>query len=167
MADELRQAQRDFIEALGNLYASYGWKRLDGLILGALLARADIMSLDDICADLGRSKGPISEAARQLAEKGLIRKMAGKENRRDYYAVDPDLFYHNHLQNMQVVRKNRMIAERFLSAATESEELRGMRENLRAMHAFYTLMESFYSDFSARWRDERSRLDIDPQSPTT
>ena len=57
--------------------------------------------------------------------------------------------------------------ERFLSAATESEELRGMRENLRAMHAFYTLMESFYSDFSARWRDERSRLDIDPQSPTT
>ncbi|PLX30599.1 MAG: transcriptional regulator [Ignavibacteria bacterium] len=164
MADDIQQAQRDFIEAFGNLYASYGWKRLDGLILGLLLARAEIMSLDDICADLARSKGPISEAVRQLADKGLIRKMAGKENRRDYYAVDPDLFYHNHLQNMNVVRKNRMIAEQFLSAATHSEEMKGMRENLRAMHAFYTLMESFYSDFSTRWREEKSRLSIDPQS---
>ena len=68
MADDLQQAQQDFIEAFGNLYAAYGWKRLDGLILGLLLARAEIMSLDDICRDLGRSKGPISEAVRQLAD---------------------------------------------------------------------------------------------------
>jgi DNA-binding transcriptional regulator GbsR (MarR family) len=159
MADEMLELQREFMDAFGNLYAAYGWKRLDGLILGLLIARAETMSLDDMCADLGRSKGPISEAVRQLAAKGLIRKMPGKENRRDYYAVDPDLFYHNHVQNMQIVRKNRTIAEHFLARANGSDEAAGMRDNLRSMHAFYTLMESFYSDFSLRWNEEKFRIE--------
>lgn len=152
------ELQREFVDAFGSLYAAYGWKRLDGLIIGLLMARAETLSLDEICEALGRSKGPISESVRQLAEKGLLRKMPGRENRRAYYAVDPELFHHNHLQNMMVVRKNRQIAEQFLSRSAEMPEAEGLRGNLRIMHAFYTLMESFYSDFSARWQEERTRM---------
>ncbi len=151
MVQPLAPVQRDFIEAFGNLYASYGWKRLDGLILGLLLARAETLSLDDICADLDRSKGPISETVRHLSDQGLIHKVGGEEHRRNYYAVDPDVFFHNHLRNMQTVRKNRAIAEQYLQMTAESEGLDGMREHLRTMHSFYTLMESFFSAFSARW----------------
>ena len=39
-----------------------------------------------------------------------------------------------------------------------SDELAGMRKSLRHMHAFYTLMERFYHDFSAQWAAERQRL---------
>ncbi len=152
------QYQKEFVEAFGNLYAAYGWKRLDGLIIGLLLARAETLSLDEICGALGRSKGPISESVRQLAAKGRLRKMAGRENRRDYYAIDPDVFHHNHQLNMQAVRKNREIAERFLAKDADSGNHEGLRRNLREMHAFYTLMESFYSDFSARWIAEKQRL---------
>lgn len=152
------QYQKEFVEAFGNLYAAYGWKRLDGLIIGLLLAQAETLSLDEICRALGRSKGPISESVRQLAAKGLLRKMAGRENRRDYYAIDPDVFHHNHLLNMQAVRKNREIAERFLANEPGSGSNEGLRRNLREMHAFYTLMESFYSDFSARWIAEKKRV---------
>lgn len=158
MDDRPAQLQREFVEAFGNLYAAYGWKRLDGLIIGLLLAKDETLSLDEICAALGRSKGPISESVRQLTARGLLRKMAGRENRRDYYAIDPDVFFHNHQLNMQAVRKNRAIAEMYLAQETESETLNGMRRNLRVMHAFYTLMESFYSDFSARWNAEKQRL---------
>ncbi|MBE0643105.1 MAG: winged helix DNA-binding protein [Bacteroidetes bacterium] len=158
MEHRAAQLQKDFVEEFGNLYAAYGWKRLDGLIIGLLLARAATLSLDEICEALGRSKGPISESVRQLAGRGLLRKTAGRENRRDYYAIDPDVFHHNHLLNMQAVRKNREIAEQFLSGETESTSNAGMRRNLREMHAFYTLMESFYSDFSARWIAEKQRV---------
>ncbi|MDX9760101.1 MAG: winged helix DNA-binding protein [Bacteroidota bacterium] len=153
------QLQSEFVESFGNLYAAYGWKRLDGLIIGLLLARACTMSLDEICAALGRSKGPISESVRQLAAKGLVRKMAGGENRRDYYAIDPEVFHHNHLLNMQTVRRNRAIAEQFLARQHGEAELEGMRRNLRRMLAFYTLMEQFYHDFSAQWTVEHTRVD--------
>ncbi|MDT8325530.1 MAG: winged helix DNA-binding protein [Bacteroidota bacterium] len=157
MDERSAELHREFVDAFGSLYAAYGWKRLDGLIIGLLMARAETLSLDEICEALGRSKGPISESVRQLADKGLLRKMPGRENRRAYYAVDPELFHHNHLQNMMVVRKNRQIAEHFLASSAGVEGTEGMRSNLRSMHAFYTLMESFYSDFSARWQDERAR----------
>jgi DNA-binding transcriptional regulator GbsR (MarR family) len=161
MTEEAAELQREFVEAFGNLYAAYGWKRLDGLIIGLLMARAETLSLDDICDALGRSKGPISESVRQLAEKGLIRKMPGRENRKAYYASDPDMFYHNHLRNMEVVRKNRLMAEQYLSRCGEAETATGMCENLRSMHIFYTLMESFYSDFAIRWSEEKARRDGD------
>ena len=29
MRDQAAELQKDFVEAFGNLYAAYGWKRLD------------------------------------------------------------------------------------------------------------------------------------------
>ena len=152
------ELESEFVESFGNLYAAYGWKRLEGLIIGLLLVRACTMSLDEICVALGRSKGPISESVRQLAERGFVRKMAGSENRRDYYAIDPDVFHHNHQRNMQTVRKNRAIAEQFLARLGDDAEHEGTRRNLRHMFAFYTMMEQFYHDFSAQWTAEKLRL---------
>jgi len=157
MVPDLSEVQRAFVEEMGNLYAGYGWKRLDGLILGLLLATDSTLSLDDITEALARSKGPVSEAVRQLAAAGMIRKVQGSEHRRDYYAIDPEVFHHNHLRNMQTVRRNRAIAERFLGAVRDRAEQghEGMRFHLQRMHAFYTLMESFYNDFSVLWRQQQ------------
>lgn len=98
-------------------------------------------------------------AARRLADKGIIRKVSGPVKRRSYYAAHTDLFYNNFKHNMETVRRNRAIAERFLKQldqqrASNEERMRG---NLKHMHAFYELMESFYENFSEEW--ERVKQD--------
>ncbi len=169
MDQELAEFRKAFVEEIGGMYAAYGWKRLNGLIVGLLLATDKTLSLDDIAELLGRSKGPISESVRELAAAGLLRKVAGPENRRDYYVVDPDLFYRNHLRNMQTVRRNREVAERYLreAHAAADSSLDGMKRNLQTMHAFYTLMESFYGDFSAIWQKDKLRRGNGSTEPTS
>lgn len=157
----LTQLQQDLVDEFGNLYESYGLKRLKGLIVGLLLTQADPVSLDDMVALLGRSKGPISGAVRELAAVGLIRKVQGPVNRRDYYVAHHDLFYNNFKFNMATVRKNRAIAERFSKQMKETKDGRHGEAiaNLEHMEAFYALMESFYEQFSAAWERTKRTLD--------
>jgi DNA-binding transcriptional regulator GbsR (MarR family) len=146
--------ERDLIQEFGNIYETYGLKRLEGLIVGLLLTQEGPVSLDDMVELLGHSKGPISVSVRRLADIGLIRKVNGPVNRRNYYAAHPDIFYNNFQFNMATVRKNRSLAENFL-ARLQTEDAEGSEEtieNLEHMRAFYRLMEEFYQDFSEQWQ---------------
>lgn len=153
MSKTLSALERDLVEEFGNIYEAYGLKRLKGLIVGLLLTQTEPVSLDDMTTLLRRSKGPISSAVRELASIGLIRKVEGPENRRDYYVAHPDLFYNNFKFNMATVRKNRATADRFLAAMQEDDAVRHdvAMQNMERMRAFYTLMETFYEGFSAEW----------------
>jgi DNA-binding transcriptional regulator GbsR (MarR family) len=153
--------EEELIQEFGNLYETYGLKRLEGLIVGLLLTQDEPVSLDGMVDLLGHSKGPISIAVRRLDDIGLVKKVNGPVNRRNYYAAHPDLFYNNFQFNMATVRKNRKMAERFLSRI-ESEGANGREEtvdNLKHMRLFYRHMEAFYEDFSDQWRKvKRERL---------
>ena len=153
MSKTLSTLERDLVEEFGNIYEAYGLKRLKGLIVGLLLTETDPVSLNDMTVLLRRSKGPISSAVRELANIGLIRKVEGPENRRDYYVAHPDLFYNNFKFNMATVRKNRATAERFLATMRGNDAANHeiAIHNLEHMRAFYTLMEAFYEGFSAEW----------------
>ncbi len=157
----LTDLQNRLVEEFGNLYESYGFKRLKGLIVGLVLTQSEPVSLDDITTLLDRSKGPISSAVRELASIGIIRKVNGPVARRDYYEADENLFYNNFRHNMDIVRKNRRIAERYLqrlsSSSDGNKDYAVMEENLEQMRAFYTLMESFYADFSEQWEKVRNQ----------
>lgn len=153
-------AEEELIEEFGNLYESYGLKRLQGLIVGLLLTQDAPVSLDDMVELLNHSKGPISIAVRRLADIGLARKVNGPVNRRNYYAAHPDIFYNNFKFNMDTVRKNRELAERFLRRI-ENQGTNGREEtvrNLEQMRAFYKLMESFYEDFSEQWKAVKKQV---------
>lgn len=153
--------EEELIQEFGNLYETYGLKRLEGLIVGLLLTQDEPVSLDDMVDLINHSKGPISVAVRRLDDIGLIKKVAGPVNRRNYYAAHPDLFYNNFKFNMETVRKNRAMAERFLERIKEDEEGRKETiENLKHMRLFYRHMEDFYQDFSKKWkRVKRQHLD--------
>ncbi|WP_022834355.1 GbsR/MarR family transcriptional regulator [Salisaeta longa] len=152
-AAPLTATEQELIEEFGNIYESYGLKRLQGLIVGLLLTQDDPASLDDMVALLNHSKGPISIAVRRLADIGLVRKVNGPINRRNYYAAHPDIFYNNFKFNMATVRKNRALAERLLNriAAEGRAHQSATADNLEHMLRFYQLMESFYQDFSDEW----------------
>lgn len=158
-SSSLTPFERKFVEEFGSIYESYGLKRLEGLLVGLLLTLDDPASLDDMVELLDRSKGPISVAARRLADIGVIRKVGGPVNRRSYYAAHPDIFHNNFKFNMATVRRNRRVAEQFLEGLERGEATNRahLKENLEHMHAFYSLMESFYQDFSERWEKEKRR----------
>lgn len=151
--------EQELIEEFGNIYESYGLKRLEGLIVGLLLTQDAPVSLDDMVEQLDHSKGPISVSVRRLADIGLVRKVNGPVNRRNYYVAHPDLFYNNFKFNMATVRKNRALAERFLTRlqAEDAEGCEETLENLEHMRAFYRLMEDFYQDFSEQWQKVKRR----------
>jgi len=156
MALELSPLQNELVVEFGNIYENYGFQRIKGLIVGLLLGQPEPMSLDDIVDALGRSKGPISTAVRELSTMGTLRKVTGPENRRDYYTTHPDLFFNNFMFNMQTVRRNRRIAEQFLNEVTPDAPGNGhLIRNLEHMRAFYTLMETFYRNFSEEWKQQR------------
>jgi DNA-binding transcriptional regulator GbsR (MarR family) len=159
--------EEELIQEFGNLYETYGLKRLEGLIVGLLLTQDEPVSLDDMVNLLNHSKGPISVAVRRLDDIGLIKKVNGPVNRRNYYAAHPDLFYNNFKFNMETVQKNREIAERFLERIKEEGE-EGREEtveNLKHMQLFYRHMEEFYQDFSEKWKQvKRQHLDGEADS---
>jgi DNA-binding transcriptional regulator GbsR (MarR family) len=159
MAKPPSPVERDLIEEFGNLYEAYGLKRLQGLIVGLLLTQTKPVSLDDMVDLLSHSKGPISIAVRRLADIGVVRKVNGPVNRRNYYQAHPDIFYNNFKFNMATVRRNRALAERFLMRleAEGADERAGTIEHLEHMRAFYQLMESFYQDFSEQWERVKRR----------
>lgn len=160
--------EEELIEEFGNIYESYGLKRLEGLIVGLLLTQTAPVSLDAMVELLGHSKGPISVSARRLADIGLIRKVNGPVNRRNYYVAHPDIFYNNFQFNMATVRRNRALAERFLRRIKDegAKDAAGTIENLEHMRAFYRLMEAFYQDFSAQWKKvKQEREAVSPDAP--
>jgi len=157
-SNQLSEAERDFIEELGTRYDSRGLRRLQGLIIGILLTQEGPVSLDNMTDILGRSKGPMSISVRRLDDMGLVRKVEGPNNRRDYYAPHPNIFFNSFEQlNMSRVRKSRDLARRFLARIEAREEEGGGKtaESLRHMDAFYDLLESFLEDFAERWAEAR------------
>lgn len=154
------RVERDLIEEFGNIYESYGLRRLQGLIVGLLLTRDEPVSLDDMVEILDRSKGPISISVRRLDDMDLVRKVEGPNNRRNYYASHPDIFYNNFKFNMATVRKNRDLAERFLARldGKDGEETEKTRRSLTHMRAFFDLMESYFEEFGKHWRKKKGEL---------
>ena len=154
---DTEQLRRSLVEEFGNIYENYGLSRLKGLLVGLVVAHDGPLSLDDMAERLGRSKGPISQTARELALAGLIRKVEGPEVRRDYYDADPDLFLNNFRRNMRTVVKNRTTAEFFLGQLdTLGDGQDGsLREHLTHMRAFYALMEDVYARFEEEWAEAK------------
>ena len=160
MSDVVTAHQKKFIEEFGNLYAAYGLKRLNGLLIGLLLSSEGPLSLDQMSTILNRSKGLISDAARRLNALGYIKKIEGPESRKDYYTADADIFINVFHFNMQTVRKNLDIADRFqheLDREPQNDSVRWKR-NVNVMNEFYKQMSVFYDGFEELWNKRKKEL---------
>lgn len=159
MPQILTGTQKQFIEEMGNLYATYGLSRLNGMLIGLLLCSEDPLSLDDISTHLNRSKGLISQATRRLNTTGYIKKIEGPESRKDYYIADYDIFINVFHFNMTTVRKNLSIADQFLHLVkNDGKASARWRENLEVMELFYTNMNEFYEGFDSRWSELKKTI---------
>ncbi|MBE2278907.1 MAG: MarR family transcriptional regulator [Ignavibacteriaceae bacterium] len=146
--------KREMIQRFGDAYKAFGLNKLMGNVVALLLFSHQPLSLDELCSELGRSKGPVSQIVRRLRDRKLIRKVWDTENsRKDYYEIEPEIFENAFLNNFSLIKNNTKIAGMLKKKADTSDHqhIEIVQKRLLEMEAFYMLMEKHFSNFLNEW----------------
>lgn len=145
------------ITSYAEAYHKMGYSTLMGKIVALLLLSPSPMSLDDICDNLGMSKGPVSQIMRRLRDHNLVDKLWVPGERKDYYSAASDLFGQAFRNYRTSMRRNLQLANGFLerSEALEDAESAFITHRMREMLAFYELMETHNAMFLDAWAAKR------------
>ncbi len=155
------QIKTEMISRFGEAYKAFGLNKLMGHIVALLIFSPQPVSLDEICEELGRSKGPVSQILRRLRDKKLIRKAWFTENnRKDYYEIEPEIFENAFLNNFSLIRNNTRIAGILNDMADNAGFDKGdlTRKRIEEMEKFYHLMEVHFTNFQNEWEEERRKI---------
>lgn len=149
-SDELKKA---IINAYAEAYHKMGYSTLMGKIVALLLVSPSPLSLDEICAQLEMSKGPVSQITRRLRDHHLIEKFWMPGERKDYYRATDDIFGQAFRNYRQSMRRNRELARQFVEAADaiETDASSYMKDRMQEMFDFYDLMERHNLLFLEAW----------------
>ena len=85
------KVKRDMVECTGNLFQRVGLPRSTGQIYGLLYLSQKPLTLDDMVAALGLSKGSASNATRHLLSLGAIKHVWVPGERKDYFESMGDI----------------------------------------------------------------------------
>jgi DNA-binding transcriptional regulator GbsR (MarR family) len=152
--------KKEVIREYGDGYHAFGLNRVMGHIVGLLLFASEPISLDEICHQLGRTKGVVSQIMRRLVERNLVRKVLSTGTRKDYYEIHPSVFENAFRNNLELIRNNTRIAHRLkdLAEQSNSQSLATLQTRLAEMVRFYELTEAHYEKFLDEWHKERDKL---------
>lgn len=157
---ETEKLKEEFIMNFGHAYKAFGLSKLMGHVVALLIFTPKPISLEDITKQLHRSKGPISQIARRLRDKRLIRRVWQPTSRKDYYEIEPEIFENAFRNNLDLIRNNIKIAEHFKhklkSKKFENSDTLNLR--LTEMQKFYKLMDNHYKRFLNEWEIEREKI---------
>ena len=84
-------AGTDFVERMGLFWESEGLPRIAGRLFGFLVLQSAPCSLDEMATALAVSKASVSTDVRKLEQVGLVERHSRPGDRRDYYAIPPDM----------------------------------------------------------------------------
>jgi DNA-binding transcriptional regulator GbsR (MarR family) len=149
MSDE--RLQRDIITTFAEAYQNLGYSSLMGKIVALLLISEQPLSLDEISDKLEMSKGPVSQITRRLKDHQLIERVWVPGDRKDFYRASNDMFgeaFRNYVSSM---KRNKQIAEKFLSDADLVNTTDFLKDRMKEMQAFYELMEKHNKLFIEEW----------------
>lgn len=91
MNKDLEKAQNAFMQYVSEVCDDFGLNRFIAQLYAMLYLCGKPMSLDEMTARLGVSKGNVSLNIRELERWGAVKKVWVKGSRRDYYEADPDI----------------------------------------------------------------------------
>ena len=80
-----------YVERMGLHWQSQGLPRTAGRIVGLLALQGSPLSIEDIAGALHVTRGSISTDARRLERLGLVQRSSRPGDRRDFYAIAPDM----------------------------------------------------------------------------
>lgn len=89
---DLRATRQQLMVALGRQSAFWGLGKAPGEMFAALYLAAEPLSLAELAAAIGVTKGAASVAARQLESLGMIRRSQRPGDRRVFFAAETDFW---------------------------------------------------------------------------
>ncbi len=92
MSDDITQIKQDFVTGLSNISGFWGFPKGMGAIFAVLYLSPVPLSLDELVAQTGLTKGAISTDVRALARLGLVHPSARLGDRKDYYTAETDFY---------------------------------------------------------------------------
>jgi DNA-binding transcriptional regulator GbsR (MarR family) len=92
MEQHLLEARENFIQGLSRITNFWGFPKAMGAIFGAVYLSPASLTLDDIVAQVGVSKGAVSTNIRNLERLGMVHKQVRLGDRKDYYTAETDFW---------------------------------------------------------------------------
>jgi DNA-binding transcriptional regulator GbsR (MarR family) len=92
LEEELRRVEEDFVGLWRSMGSLWGISPTMAEIHGLLYITGQALSMDDVMARLGISRGNASMNLAKLAEWGLVRRVHHRGDRRDYYESLSDVW---------------------------------------------------------------------------
>ncbi len=151
MTDDLNTIKQDFVQGLSNISQFWGFPKGMGAIFAVLYLSPDPLSLDELVAQTGLTKGAISTNVRALARLGLIHPVSRLGDRKDYYSAETDFYKAvrailKERQNSEFDRAVSSVQEtlaRLEAGDGESDPQRAfLIERLRALKDFFNAIDS-------------------------
>ena len=92
MPQSLKKIKKDFTEGLSQISRFWGFPKGMGAIFAVLYISPTALSLDEIVAETGLTKGAVSTEVRTLARMGLVHRSTKLGDRKDYYEAETDFY---------------------------------------------------------------------------
>jgi DNA-binding transcriptional regulator GbsR (MarR family) len=148
MTDDLPQIKQNFVEGLSRISQFWGFPKGMGAIFAVLYLSPDPLSLDEIVAQAGLTKGAISTNVRALSRMGLIHPVTRFGDRKDYYEAEADFY-----KSIRAILKERQNSEfdqavasvqttlRKLESGPANPERAFLTERVRALNSFFNTLD--------------------------
>jgi len=158
--DDLQQAKENFIQGMSRISNFWGFPKAMGAIYGAIYLSPAPISLDDIVAQVGVTKGAVSTNVRLLERLGMVHRQIKLGDRKDYYLAEADFWkiVRGVLQEreksefalaLQTVDESLEMVKNS-EAQTENRELAIFyRDRMGSMRTFFNTLDNLVATFVA------------------
>ena len=149
MTQSLTNIKKDFTEGLSQISRFWGFPKGMGAIFAALYLSPTALSLDEIVAQTGLTKGAVSTEIRTLARMGLVHRSTKLGDRKDYYTAETDFYVaiRSILQERQnsefdrAVRSVKGTLTRLEENWVENDEWNFVYERVQALQQFFDAID--------------------------
>ena len=150
MSQSLTKIKKDFTEGLSQISRFWGFPKGMGAIFAVLYLSPIPISLDDIVAQTGLTKGAISTEIRTLARMGLVHRSTKLGDRKDYYTAEEDFYAAirsilQERQNSEFDRALRSVKGTLAALEenwVENDEWNFVYERVQALQEFFDAIDS-------------------------
>lgn len=92
MDNQLETAHQHFIQGMSRISHFWGFPKAMGAIYGAIYLSPQPISLAELVAQVGVTKGAVSTNVRTLERLGMVHKQVQLGDRKDYYLAETDFW---------------------------------------------------------------------------
>jgi DNA-binding transcriptional regulator GbsR (MarR family) len=150
MTQSLTTIKKDFTEGLSQISRFWGFPKGMGAIFGVLYLSPSPLSLDELVAETGLTKGAISTEIRALARMGLVHRSSKLGDRKDYYEAEADFYAAirsilKERQNSEFDRAVRSVKDTLEALENnwvENEEWNFVYERVQALQGFFDALDN-------------------------